>query len=819
MSKRSRNKRKYKGDNITVTRTSGPLPTPSTSDISGEDAMFREVSTVDSYLYFTRPYPFNPDEVVGRKGLKKYTEMYRDEQVKAAILAKQFAVIGPGWEIKPAEYENDTENEAAQEIAHFVRKNFDDMEGAFDNKLLEMLSAFVYGFSIAEKVFFVVDKGKFSGKIGLKDLKFRMPMGFEFQTDPFGNLLPNGVLQAIRPLPAEKFLIYSYRKRFSNYYGDSDLREVYRAWWSKDCVIKFMTITLERYGEPTWIFNVKGAIARGNIVSLENFMRDIQSKSGLILPDNIIATPQYPAPRSAEAYLPVLNYLDGLIRAALGMPSLIGPSTQEQQGGSYARAQTQYDLFLNLMMFLRNDVETNLNEQVVKQIVDFNYEITDGKYPKFKFKEITEEEQQRQFDNYMKGLQTKAITKTRDDEKYFREKLEVPALPDDYPVAGEVTGEMQAQQDAQKQALLDAQAQALKNPNPPEDGQYGPSGKAPERPIPPKPEVKKESEARFETEFERHAREYTDYRNKQALQNHLINNDRNRDLTGPEAVHVQTMMPKMISMQYLDVPGVDQMHKDMGMEPTLDTDVKKYHQAKTKLFNKQPKRRVDMEHLTLTQTHVHKSRVEDMSHDAGTLNDAAQVIKHGQYHYLMDGHHRVVARHKAGKQFVMANVYTANATYDKKDFFNPNHIPSGEHGGEFAPGSGNSSAAKRERALATHIPQTKQVRAAANRAERDVAKIIGGRDLPDHEPFDVIKNRNAVEVKAILAGKNDKITMHPESLARKIAWAKKNKMNSHTVIIDYRDGAPKYYHRKGLGSFRLSAMNQVKKSKLTGLIP
>jgi hypothetical protein len=63
--------------------------------------------------------------------------------------------------------------------------------------------------------------------------------GFDFHTDPFGNLYSFGVLQANRPLPAEKFLIYSYRKKFSNYYGDSDLRECYRAWWAKDNLIKF----------------------------------------------------------------------------------------------------------------------------------------------------------------------------------------------------------------------------------------------------------------------------------------------------------------------------------------------------------------------------------------------------------------------------------------------------------------------------------------------------------------------------------------------------------------------------------------------------
>ena len=41
-----------------------------------------EVSTVNSFLYLTRPYPYNPDDVIGKKGIKKYTEMARDEAAR-----------------------------------------------------------------------------------------------------------------------------------------------------------------------------------------------------------------------------------------------------------------------------------------------------------------------------------------------------------------------------------------------------------------------------------------------------------------------------------------------------------------------------------------------------------------------------------------------------------------------------------------------------------------------------------------------------------------------------------------------------------------
>ena len=40
------------------------------------------------------------------------------------------------------------------------------------------------------------------------------------------------------------------------------------------------------------------------------------------------------------------------------------------------------------------DVEANLNEQIIKPLVDMNYDVTDGKYPCFRFKAVTPEERQ-----------------------------------------------------------------------------------------------------------------------------------------------------------------------------------------------------------------------------------------------------------------------------------------------------------------------------------------------------------------------------------------------------------------------------------------
>jgi hypothetical protein len=113
------------------------------------------------------------------------------------------------------------------------------------------------------------------------------------------------------------------------------------------------------------------------------------------------------------------------------------------------------------------------------------------------------------------------------------------------------------------------------------------------------------------------------------------------------------------------------------------------------------------------------------------------------------------------------------------------------------------------RAIESHRPQSKAKMKLALAQEMIVAEAINGRNLPDNEPFDVIAGEYAVEVKTIVRGKNPKVTMHAESLARKLAYAKKNKLLAVTVAIDARGDVPHYYYKDGVGSFRLAGMARV----------
>ena len=378
-----------------------------------------EISTVDSSFY-GRLQRYNPDELVGRKGLTIYRKMAVDEQVKAAIYTKIFAVLSSGWEIQAPKLPEE-EKEMANEVREFVEWNFEEMEGHFDSKLQEMLTALIYGYSCAEKTFYLIDFGKFDGKIGQKDLKFRRPESIEFETDEHGNLSDDGVVQTGKKLPKAKFLIYSYRKQFSNWYGQSDLRETYRAWFLKDTILKYMSIGLERYGEPVADISHEGAITTTQRTNLENFLKNVQSRSGLIHDAKIKLNFLSPTFR-ADMFITAINLYDTHLRIAILMPGLMGMAA-EAQVGSLARSGTEFNVFLWIVNQLRLDLETVINEQVIKPLIDLNYEVTGGQYPKFKFREVDEEHEAQLYDMWLAGVTSGNLKKFPEDEAKMRGTL------------------------------------------------------------------------------------------------------------------------------------------------------------------------------------------------------------------------------------------------------------------------------------------------------------------------------------------------------------------------------------------------------------
>ena len=136
---------------------------------------------------------------------------------------------------------------------------------------------------------------------------------------------------------------------------------------------------------------------------------------------------------------------------------------------------------------------------------------------------------------------------------------------------------------------------------------------------------------------------------------------------------------------------------------------------------------------------------------------------------------------------------------------NYGHVGNSPHVG--GSGQGGSADEKVQRGLRYHVPCTRGVQRQADDNEAKLAVLIGGKRTADNEPFDILFGKNMIEVKTIVRGKNDKITVHPESLRRKMEEIKAKKGIAHTVVFDERNN--KVYYNEGVGSFRLGAMEYM----------
>jgi len=133
------------------------------------------------------------------------------------------------------------------------------------------------------------------------------------------------------------------------------------------------------------------------------------------------------------------------------------------------------------------------------------------------------------------------------------------------------------------------------------------------------------------------------------------------------------------------------------------------------------------------------------------------------------------------------------------------------------------------RALRTHKPATREKQRWAKANEEKLANSLSGTALDDNEPMDILLKsggkEHGIELKTLLDNANDKITMHPDALARKRAWmAERTNRTIHTVAMDDRNvfatgkfkhqfSGHQMYYKRGAGAFRIKSMIPVRDAK------
>ena len=138
-------------------------------------------------------------------------------------------------------------------------------------------------------------------------------------------------------------------------------------------------------------------------------------------------------------------------------------------------------------------------------------------------------------------------------------------------------------------------------------------------------------------------------------------------------------------------------------------------------------------------------------------------------------------------------------------------------------GGGAADNAERvERAKKSSVVCPKSTQDIADRSERVLSDALGVPRTADNSAFDLRNDEVGIEVKTLVNGKNEKITISKAALGRKLAEQRGDGLKGYTVVVDRRAGGltgkASYYVREGFGSFRLGSMTPTTLSALKELV-
>ncbi len=417
----------------------------------------QETAWGSSLLYSGLEFPqYNPDDLINRKGFGIYKKMMIDEQVKSVVRFRRNATTGRQYFFTPPETDSLSDDEKKARTDLFEHILFD-MSGVFKTRLDGIMDGMIFGFSLTEKVFHQIE---FNGKTwyGIKSLKTKPAESFYPYTDKFGNVerLIQNVDGAEQELDLSNFIHYVQNPNVDEFYGQSEIREAYRAYFSKDIATRLHNMWLERMsGGFTWAQPMKGkTLVNGSTEynSLVSVLNSIRNNTALILPSGIELNVEQP--NDTKAFETAIAMHDKAIAKALLVPNLLGLSEQGNTG-SFAQSQTQLEAFLWDLDAQSNYLEEVLNEQLFRHLGDINY--GDGFYPKFTFKKLSFEQIKDVVNIWSTLTQSSVVKNTIDDENLIRNYLDIPQRQEEVADDGnviEVTKQDTALNGAQVTSML-----------------------------------------------------------------------------------------------------------------------------------------------------------------------------------------------------------------------------------------------------------------------------------------------------------------------------------------------------------------------------
>lgn len=351
---------------------------------AGRDLQTAIMGAWDSvYRWSFRLAPYNPDELTSQKGFDTFRQMLTMSACRAPLNVKRYTVLQKPWKVEPCVVDpTDTRHEAAKALADhcdYVLRNIldtdTDQPQDLRTVLFELLLACWQGFALSEIIWRPLTEGPYAGKLGLKYLATKPAKQIGFDLDP--NTLAVREIRPYTPMDSygapvspSKVVLFTYNPYSGLPYGDGDGRAAYKHWWQLDALQKFWSMALERFGSAFILAKYPAANATALQETLTALDRIRQGAPAAI-------------PKEAEAELlqVAAGGFDGFRNAAdwhtqAIAQNVLGNTLTTGEGkrvGSMALGKVHQDTQDVGLAFLRSDLETAINLQLIRRIVLYNF--------------------------------------------------------------------------------------------------------------------------------------------------------------------------------------------------------------------------------------------------------------------------------------------------------------------------------------------------------------------------------------------------------------------------------------------------------------
>lgn len=371
---------------------------------------------------------YNPD-FYWRQATKIFDTMRRnDAQVQAVMMMMELPVRRAASSSKKIVPFDDSPE--AIDIASFVETAlFHKMEQSFDDILRQILLMLTFGFFVFEPVYKIEN-----GSVLWQKWAPRLPRTiYRWWIGPDNDL--EGIQQwtftnyAYRYLniPAEKLLVFTYRKEGNNFEGFSPLRAAYKHWYMKDKLYTIEAIGIERAHVPIPVIRMPENYSDKDLAAAQNMGANIRANELLYMTLPAGWDVEWMAskgrPLSVEIQPAILHHNMMIATSILAGFLNLGESAT----GAYSLATPLIELFLLALQGVVENIEDTINLNAIPRLVDYNF--TTDKYPRISLGEVSIKGIEDLADSLSKLGKSGFITPTEEIQDQLLKMAGIPRAP------------------------------------------------------------------------------------------------------------------------------------------------------------------------------------------------------------------------------------------------------------------------------------------------------------------------------------------------------------------------------------------------------